>query len=145
MLDAREPTVTRKAVCRCFLVASILAMATIAGCSSKPANMPELAPVSGTVTMDGQPLPKVVVILRSHKGGVSTGVTDESGRYNAKYLSRFAGAGLGKTTVEINGLPRSADDPTPSAVVPTKYNTATTLSVDVQKSSNTFDFPLSSR
>jgi hypothetical protein len=137
--------VMKKTACRCLFVASILVMATIAGCSSKPANMPALAPVTGTVTMDGTPLANVLVLLRSEKGAVSMGVTDSSGSYHAKYLSRFAGAALGKTTVEITGLPKSADDPTPTVAVPTKYNTATSLSMDVQKGMNKFDFQLTSQ
>jgi hypothetical protein len=123
----------------------LMATAFAAGCDSKPKGMPELAPVSGTVTMDGQPLANVLVVLRSQQGAVSMSVTDEHGRYQSKYLSRFAGAGLGKTAVEISGLPTSAEDPTPSVTVPPQYNTQTKLTVDVQKGTNTFDFPLTSK
>lgn len=117
----------------------------LGGCQSRPAGMPELAPVSGTVTMDGKPLPNVLVVLRSQQGAVSMSPTDATGRYEAKYLSRYPGAGLGPTSVEITGMPASAEDPTPSVTVPAKYNTATILSVDVQKTTNNFDFQLSAK
>ncbi len=123
----------------------VLILAVAAGCQSRPAGMPELAPVSGVVTLDGKPLPNVLVVLRSQQGAVSMSTTDATGRYESKYLSRFPGAGLGPTSVEITGIPASAEDPTPSVVVPAKYNTATTLSVDVQKTPNTFDFQLTSK
>lgn len=95
--------------------------------------------------MDGKPLPSVLVVMRSQQGAVSMSPTDATGRYEAKYLSRYPGAGLGPTSVEITGIPASAEDPTPSVTVPAKYNTATTLSVEVQKAPNTIDFKLSTK
>jgi hypothetical protein len=64
----------------------VLILAVAAGCQSRPAGMPELAPVSGVVTLDGKPLPNVLVVLRSQQGAVSMSTTDATGRYESKYL-----------------------------------------------------------
>lgn len=139
MIDSTESLVIRMSA------GLALFLAVAPGCQSRPAGMPELAPVSGVVTLDGEPLPNVLVVLRSEQGAVSMSTTDTTGHYSAKYLSRFPGAGLGPTTVEITGLPKADDDPTPSVIIPRRYNSASELTIDVTSNANVFDLELQSK
>lgn len=124
-----------------LLIATVFAL----GCDSKPKGMPELAPVSGTVTMDGQPPQKAVVMFLSEKGVAASGVTDANGRYTLLYRSSTDGAGLGRNTVTVTTFP---DDPEMGVVkerIPAAYNTRSTLTADVVAGTNTCDFALESK
>lgn len=116
-----------------------------AGCSSKPVKLPPLAPVSGTITMDGQPLAGVEVVFMSPTGHPSIGATDEHGRYSLRYRGIHPGAGPGINTVTVRSIPKDPNIPIEKDVVPSIYNSKTTLTADVAPSkSNTFDFDLKS-
>jgi hypothetical protein len=101
----------------------------------------ELALVSGTVTMDGTPLPRAVVTFTpSIEGGrTSIGVTDAKGRYTLAYTQETQGANLGRHDVRIS---TAALDGGPIERVPSKFNSETTLSANVQRGENVFDFAL---
>lgn len=116
-----------------------------AGCAGRPEGMAELGAVSGTVTLDGQPLVKAVVQFQGPKGQTAFGRTDEAGRYVVSYVHGYPGAPLGKNVVRISG---ALDGPPPPGYrdpVPAKYNARSTLTVEVAKQPNTFDFELSSK
>ena len=116
------------------------------GCaSSKPKGFPDLSPVSGTVTMDGEPLQKAVVMFLSEKGVAASCATDANGRYTLLYRGSADGASPGRNTVTVTTLP---DDPNMGVVkerIPAAYNTKSTLTVDVVAGTNTFDFALESK
>ena len=40
----------------------------LAGCSYQPDDMPKIAPVSGVVTLDGQPLPEAEILFQPASG-----------------------------------------------------------------------------
>jgi hypothetical protein len=128
------------------LVFAICLVAVCAvGCSSRPKDFPTLAAVTGTVTLDGQPLQKAVVMFLSEKGVAASGVTDANGRYTLLYRGSADGAGLGRNTVTVTTLP---DDPNMGVVkerIPAAYNTQSTLTADVVAGPNTFDFAMESK
>ena len=58
----------------------------VCGCGGGVADQPELAAVSGQVTLDGQPLPNVILTFKPvGEGRSSSGVSDEDGNYSLQY------------------------------------------------------------
>jgi hypothetical protein len=138
----------------------ILLAASIVGCEKPPFSV---APVSGVVTLNGQPAPHVAVMFQpvappgvENPGPGSFGITDEQGRYALKLVGpETPGAVVGKHKVRIvdHDPPRElADDesrprPPRAQSVPKKYNHAleAPFEFDVpQKGSTTADFKLTS-
>ena len=99
---------------------------------------PRIAPVTGIVTMDGQPLPGAAVIFRPAEGRFSSARTDGSGRYELIYLRDKKGAIVGPHKVVITTRSESV----PVEKVPAQYNTDSTLTAEVADGSNEFDFQL---
>jgi len=112
------------------------------GCSSRPSALAELAPVTGTVRLDGKPLAAAVVRFEGAKGQMSFGRTDAEGRYEISFSRQFKGAPIGPAVVRItSGL----DAPPPPGYrdpIPPKYNTDSKLSAEVGKGANVCDFDL---
>lgn len=87
----------------------------LAGCSRS--DLPELAPVTGLVTLNGEPLSNAIVTFTPTAARPSVGETDESGRFELMYLPEVDGALLGehKVTVrliqdeEADNLPEGSD------------------------------------
>lgn len=115
------------------------------GCGG-PANV---ASVTGTVTLDGQPLADATVtfVPVEASGTLSRGTTDAVGRYQLVYDSSYNGAAIGEYTVSIStfssGLP-DADPPQPKIPekVPAKYNLNSELKAAVTGGRNELDFAL---
>lgn len=132
---------------RLLFTVTALAGLAVAGCNTETV---ELASVSGTVTMNDQPLPGATVIFRPHttyedtaaKGAAeSFGKTDQNGYYELEVvLTGENGAVVGTNDVIITldafeEILPSYDDsgqdlrgPNP---IPAKYNKNTTLEFDV--------------
>jgi len=109
---------------------------------------PELAPVEGTVTLDGTPLPAAHVVFQPQgPGSPSSGITDENGHYELLYALDREGAMVGRHTVRITTYAQGRADEngeptfTPERVPP-RYNSQSELVREVESGSNTFDFPL---
>ena len=113
--------------------------------------LPTLAPVSGTVTLDGSPLPNAMVFFQptsdsgqpNEKLGASAGETDERGQYTLLYANvegtQFKGAVIGKHTVRIKKAHATKLD-----ALPARYNFRTELKRDVEKGGKPIDFELTS-
>jgi hypothetical protein len=118
------------------------------GCGSgAPADQPELGEVTGVVTLDGKPLPNVIVTFNPAKGRPSIGTTDEMGSYTLSYLGHLDGAVVGPNTVTI-ATPQDHPDPPGHPFkdpIPAKYNNETTLTADVKPGANEFNFDLLSK
>lgn len=128
------------------LCGPVLLCALLVGCGS---NM-KVAPVSGTVTLDGEPLANASVVFEPKAGGrPSFGVTDESGQYTLNYNMHEGGAEVGECTVRISTRMQAAGDEEgyddDSKVlperVPPKY-AKEPMVVTVESKRNTIDFPL---
>jgi hypothetical protein len=118
-----------------------LAVVLAAGCGSK-----RFAPVSGTVTMDGQPLVGATVTFSpvppegsTEAGDSSLGKTNEKGEYTLKSVKK-SGAQVGKHRVSISLVAQQVGDGDsrpprggwPMAdKVPKKYNENSELTYDV--------------
>jgi len=123
----------------------IILVLALGGCTTRSAGQPEIAPVSGTVTMDGKPLGGVAVVFESERGVLSFGNTDDKGRYSVSYIRSAKGAGLGRNVVRIRTPTMGPSSPLQKDKIPAIYNTASTLAVDVTKGRNVFDFSLASQ
>ena len=117
---------------------------TLFGCTARPANQPKIAPVSGTVTMDGRPLEGVAVVFESERGVLSFGNTDADGRYKLSYIRSAKGAGLGRNVVRISTPTMGPTSPLHKDSIPAIYNTQSALAAEVVKGRNVFDFALES-
>ncbi|MCA9109532.1 MAG: hypothetical protein KDA52_06275 [Planctomycetaceae bacterium] len=136
--------------CRSRRLFCIVATCLCLGCGSR-GDRPELGTVTGTVYMDDEPLPNVWVMFNPTGGGrTSLGRTDEEGEYELMYLEGAEGANLGSHQVvimtyhedEIEEM-KLNNEPV-KEIIPSKYNTKTTLNADVKEGSNTIDFKLES-
>jgi hypothetical protein len=143
---------------RILLLASLLCSLTFAGCGSEG---PELADVSGLVSLDGRPIAGAVLTFRpKFPGGTpSYGGTDENGHYTLNYTDTKAGALIGEYDVDIEPPKKlSRDDiadlksqglpiPDQGAIVkiPAKYRGENALIAKVEPGRNTIDFLLDTK
>lgn len=121
------------------------ALALCAGCGGR--DLPDLAPVSGTVTLDGQPLSGVLVSFYPQSGGrPGTGVTDEQGHYELMYVDGEEGTKLGPSRVEVTMMwPDGEPTPGVKDKVPPAYQGAgSTLNFEVKAGNNVFDIDMKS-
>ena len=77
----------------------VLSLLTFTGCAKKG---PEVVPVSGKVTREGNPYPNVFLNFEPEKGRPSWAQVDDSGNYTVKYDGTQDGAVIGKHKVWIS-------------------------------------------
>lgn len=133
------------------------AAALVSGCSDPLATDYSglgLVEVSGTVTLDGDPLPGATVIFEADDQTYSFGRTDASGRYDLMFNSEKSGVIPGRKIVRITmgpvgeeadaGEPEAGEDSPapPDVAMPARYNERSELTADVSAERNEFDFDL---
>jgi hypothetical protein len=133
-------------------LASCCVLFVALGCTSEY----PLAPVSGTVTLDGEPLPNASVGFEpianagSDAGPGSYGVTDASGKYALTTIDDDGGAVIGKHRVSISTYQGGEDERGQMVVtapeeVPERYNEETELVFEVPSAgTDAADFALTS-
>lgn len=122
----------------------------ISGCGSgSPDDRPDLGTVTGTVTMNGEPLPGVEVTFVPEEGRPSVGRTESDGTYELTYIRDIKGAKIGNHQVRIHTIHETTSDrdggEPPEETIPDRYNTETTLTAEVTAGDNKIDFPLESK
>ena len=130
-----------RTTCLTILAVVCLALLPAAGCGD---GGPELGTVSGTVTLDGKPLPNAKVEFQPvAKGSPSDDTTDENGYYELAYGVDKPGAMVGMHEVRISTCREEAgDDEGLSPVIeypellPPKYNEESELTCEVKSGSN---------
>lgn len=116
----------------------------VVGCDR--GDLPDLAPVSGTVTMDGQPLANKEVVFAPKGGRPSVGRTNEQGQYTMMYTVEIPGAIIGEHKVIISTpLPEGGNYAGYRETVPKKYNVNSELQTEVTSGRNRKDFDLKSK
>jgi hypothetical protein len=127
------------------MVFSLLASAS--GCRNDDV---ELVEVTGTVTLDGQPLPEATVrflpiVTGDEPARPSSALTTDEGEFALGYSTTKQGARPGKYRIYIStfrnpepGLPGKPE------TVPLCYNTETTLTEEVTAEQHEFTFNLQS-
>jgi hypothetical protein len=133
------------------ILVGLLTLASVAGCGGSNLTV---APVSGTVTLNGQPLPNAFIMFEPIESGgtntpTSNGRTDDKGHYVLSIpVTNDKGAVLGKHTVRILAakIDKAPDDDSISKVeepVPAKYNAKSELTFEVKAGgSDKADFAL---
>ena len=130
-----------------FSMAGVL----LTGCGS--GGGPPLGKVSGTITLDGEPLADAAVTFEPiGRGRPSSGYTDEEGNYTLEYNEGQLGAPLGEYVVKISTFRAGYDNgtvhPSEPEQVPAKYNVKAKANPDMTREvaakRNTIDFELSS-
>jgi hypothetical protein len=133
-------------------------------CSTKPNvdyGKVTLFSVSGTVKLDGKPLPNASVIFENPDTSFSFGQTDSNGRFSLQFDSIKSGCTPGKKVVRISTKRKAGeeggdpdgggdDEGAPRAapamdLIPDRYNKKSELTVEVSASKTTFDFELVSK
>ena len=160
LLESTVPSTLGSAVVasRVPRLALLLAGLVFAGCG--PGNPLGRQPVSGTVTLDGQPLALGAIRFDPMSGGAGAAATTvvggeiRDGRYD---LPADVGVPPGKYSVSITSTgaapplapgadPMAAPPPASPELVPERYNRRTELSVDVTDAGpNEFPFALESK
>ena len=123
----------------------------VSGCSEPEVPLPELAPVSGTVTLDDAPVANALVLfLPEQKGQASVGRTDEQGKYSLNYEPDVPGAVVGTHLVRISTGGETQNekgevvDERPESI-PARYNVKSDMKQTVEPNGNTIDFALKSK
>ncbi|MFO0980085.1 MAG: hypothetical protein U0996_27050 [Planctomycetaceae bacterium] len=122
----------------------------VVGCGGSDG--PELADVTGTVTLDGKPLSRASIrfVPEASGGSPSYGATNKDGEYQLLFSADKSGAMIGRHRVEIEMLEPEYDQEgklvgEKPAVLPAKYRNGSELSADVKSGSNAIPFQLSSK
>ena len=101
---------------------------------------PDLAPVSGRVTLDGKPAESTKVMFYP-EGAESPSLarTDKDGRYMLRYKRGVEGGTIGWNTVRLETVTEVTHG---QQLVPERFITGSDLRREVKSGKNTFDFEL---
>src|SRR4051812_7681337 len=113
----------------------VLFLFLFAGCGK---GGPQVAPVHGRVTLDGQPLASATI--RFQPDGPerpSTGGTDSEGRYQLMFKRGEPGAAIGMHTVRIWVSHEVVKNP---PIIAAKFDSKSELHREVKSGDNEFDF-----
>ena len=112
---------------------------------------PEIASVSGRITMDGKPLANATVVFIPENGRPAGASTDADGNYVLNFSQGRRGAIPGKNAIRITTQrdPTPGDDgksiPGSKEKIPMRYNSASELEFTVEpKKKNIANFDLKS-
>lgn len=123
---------------RARVVSCVSAMAVafmVTGCGDSG---PKLGRVSGTVKLNGKPVPRAqLTFVPDGPGRSASGLANKDGEYVMEYTPDTPGALVGPVTVQIRT--RTTDTP---ETIPVKYNDKTELKRNVESGRNVFDFEL---
>jgi hypothetical protein len=126
------------------LVAVVALVGSFVGCN--PEKVPRLGKVTGTVTLDGQPVADARVMFEGANPGEppSIGTTDSSGKYELYYSRGHKGATVGEHAVYISTYEPATDDnpQVKKETIPVKYNGKSELKSAVKGGANKIDFEL---
>ena len=117
----------------------VVAMMLLVGCRESG---PEVAPVTGVVTLDGRPLAFADVTFQAEGKSPGVGRTDKDGRYELMYKRGVVGAPIGPNRVSITTSSELVRNP---PRIPARYNTESELTREILAGEdNVFDFELKS-
>ena len=133
-----------KLITVCSWLAAVLLLVGTIGCGRS-----DLGKVTGTITLDGEPLADALVLMTPVTGGrPAGGRTNSSGNYEIVHDRSSKGAIFGEHVVEIStGDELANDDDTVTVIaerIPAKYNQDSELRATVEAGKNVFDFDLTS-
>lgn len=101
-----------------------------------------VAPVTGTVTFEGEPLADARVSFHPEKGRPSHATTDAQGHYELYYSETVKGAEVGEHRVKITTAIERDDDTIAKEKLPAKYHSKSKLNETVNGKANVINFKL---
>ncbi|MBA4031887.1 MAG: hypothetical protein C0478_13495 [Planctomyces sp.] len=126
----------------------------LVGCSGV-SDAPDLGLVTGTVTMEGEPLSGVQVTFQPVQGRPAFGVTNASGKYELTYIRDTRGCKIGPCKVIIGSgeerLDNTSEEGDGAAAmqssseesqIPARYGPESELTAEVHPGENVIDFRL---
>ncbi len=94
---------------------------------------PEIATVSGTITLDGKPLPEASVLFINQSGRPAAAWTDQSGNYKLMFDENRSGAIPGDNIVRISTFRFGVEGvPGKKETIAAEYNIRSKLSFKVE-------------
>jgi hypothetical protein len=124
--------------------ALFLSLSALAGCGQST-KAPQLAPVSGTVTVDGKPLPEGTVYFKTTQTGAIDTLPVKDGKFEGK-------AEVGERRVEISAFEvkvvgtGAMKGEVKENRIPAQYNTDSKLTATVKaEGPNAFEFKVTSK
>jgi hypothetical protein len=127
-------------LCGGVVVACMAIAGLVVGCSS--GSTVDVAKVSGTVTLDGQPLGDADVRFQPAGGRPSWGRTKADGSYQLLYTVNRAGAMVGPCSVTISTAIEDDEGRFAPERVPKRYFEPGALSAEVKPRGNVHNFDL---
>jgi hypothetical protein len=119
-----------------FCFVGVLLLAGVSGCSSGGV---QLGTVTGHITKNGKPQPKISIYMTPlDHGRASEGLTDTDGNYQMVYTRDLMGALVGKHRLLISGAPKMGRNDE----LISEGKELLSTDVEVHSGSNTFDFDL---
>lgn len=123
---------------------------SLAGCGQGASGL-NIAPVTGQVTLNGQPLPGAMVEFIPEQGRPSVAITNQEGAYELNFTSTEKGAIVGmpyrvkiKTGREAVTAEGEQISPPVPEKLPKKYHDDSELTATIEPGKNVIDFPLTS-
>ncbi|MBN9121701.1 MAG: hypothetical protein J0I06_21605 [Planctomycetes bacterium] len=129
-----------------------VALACLGGCGG---DGPKVVAVSGTLTRNGQPVPRMTVNFEPASGRPSWGVSDENGRFTLEYDEKTKGAVVGTHTVwvlwrpsspkeELDAMKGRTKKPADAEAIQQKYGapTKSPIKIEVTKSVDNLEIKL---
>jgi hypothetical protein len=136
-----------------FLLAGLSLFLLAGGCTRSG---PELVPIAGTVTYNGQPVPNVRIIFQPDNGRMSWATSDASGHFLLEYDADHKGVKVGSHTVFVvdetaivdptaamaGGGARAKRAPDAAAAIAKHAPDKSTLKVEIKKADRNFQLKL---
>jgi hypothetical protein len=118
----------------------LVMIAVVAGCSK---SNPEIAPVTGRITLDGQPVANTDIAFYPEAQGKSPSAarTDKDGNYELGYKRGVMGGMIGDNIIRISTSPEIVRGPNRYHE---NYNANSQLHREVKSGKNVIDFDLKS-
>lgn len=149
-------------LCRFHFPVSLCVLTVLVGCGEDVPEevVPELVPVTGVVTLDGEPAEGVSVMFSptgSTTGNGAFAMTDASGRYTLKYHSGAEGVPVGEYNVLFSKFVQQDGSPIPPGAMaadvqatnalPARYQQGGGMDTRAQvpQAGGTFDFKLTTK
>ena len=104
--------------------AVVLVNMLLVGCSGKSHEL-EVAPVKGSVLLDGKPLSSGVVLVMAAEGRMARGVLQEDGTFELTTYDKGDGAPVGTHPVMIKPMGVDEGDKSPPSKIPFRYHNRT--------------------
>lgn len=130
-------------MCRLGVLGLMCGVLLALGCGGRD----DLGRVTGTITLDGEPLPNAFVVFSPTNGGTTSyGRSDQSGQYEMMFSDDEMGAWLGENRVEIStgDVDATMSGSGARELVPAVYNQNSQLVAEVVAGQNEHNFELKS-